>query len=115
MYGRGQRQDGMIGRLPRFCRFGDNMRQVAVTEGDKVEAEIKFGYSVNGYGMGDLVKVITEVSDADINRLVSEYEEKYNVSPALRKAADKHSSLREAARQEIGLLNFLKQGNFKGF
>ena len=51
----------------KFCRFGDNMRQVAVTDGDKVEAEIKFGYSVNGYGIGDLVKVISEVSDSEID------------------------------------------------
>lgn len=99
----------------KFCRFGDNMRQVAVTDGDKVEAEIKFGYSVNGYGVGDLVKIISEVPDADISKLVSEYEAKYEVTPALRKGADKHSSLREAAKIEIGLRNFLQHGNFKGF
>jgi len=99
----------------KFARFGDNMRYVAVTEGDKVEAEIKFGYSVNTYGIGDLVKVINETSDADIDNLVKEYEEKYNVVAALRKGADKHSSLREAAKIEIGMRNFLQAGNFKGF
>lgn len=99
----------------RFCRFGDNMRQVAVTEGDKVEAEIKFGYSVNGYGVGDLVAVIAQVSDAEIGTLVSEYEAKYVVVPDLRKGGKKHQSLREAARIEIGLRNFLEAGNFKGF
>jgi L-arabinose isomerase len=99
----------------RFCRFGDNMRQVAVTDGDKVEAEIKFGYSVNGYGIGDLVKVINEVSDAEVIKLTTEYENRYNVVPALRKGGDKHNSLRESAKIEIGLRSFLEQGNFKGF
>jgi L-arabinose isomerase len=99
----------------KFCRFGDNMRQVAVTEGDKVEAEIKFGYSVNGYGMGDLTKVINEVSDSEITTLTAEYEEKYSVVTALRKGGEKHSALREAAKIEIGLRRFLQSGNFKGF
>jgi len=99
----------------RFCRFGDNMRQVAVTEGDKVEAEIKFGYSVNGYGVGDLVKVIQEVTESEITKLVSEYEEKYEVVPLMRHGGDQHNSLREAARIEIGLRYFLQDGNFKGF
>lgn len=99
----------------RFCRFGDNMRQVAVTEGDKVEAEYQFGYSVNGYGIGDLVKVVNEVSDAAIDKLCAEYENQYKLAPALRKGGDKHASLREAARIETGLRNFLQQGNFKGF
>jgi L-arabinose isomerase len=99
----------------KFARFGDNMRYVAVTEGDKVEAELKFGYSVNTYGIGDLVKVINEVSDRDIDALVKEYEEQYKVVPALRKDGDKHSSLREAAKIEIGMRNFLQGGNFKGF
>jgi L-arabinose isomerase len=99
----------------KFARFGDNMRQVAVTEGDKVEAELKFGYSVNGYGIGELKKSIDEVSDGDITRLVAEYEEKYGVSSSLRKGGDRHSSLRDAAKIEIGLRNFLVAGNFKGF
>jgi L-arabinose isomerase len=99
----------------RYCRFGDNMRQVAVTEGDKVEAEIRFGYSVNGYGMGDLVKVINEVSDVSIDKLVREYESLYNVAASLRHNGDRHSSLREAAKIEIGLRAFLEKGNFKGF
>jgi L-arabinose isomerase len=99
----------------KFCRFGDNMRQVAVTEGDKVEAQIKFGYEVNGYGMGDLVKVIQAVSDSDISKLVSEYEARYQVAAALRKGGEKHASLREAARTELGMRTFLEQGNFKGF
>jgi L-arabinose isomerase len=99
----------------KFCRFGDNMRQVAVTDGDKVEAEIKFGYSVNGYGIGDLVKVINGVSDDAITKLASEYEQRYTLATALRKGGDKHNSLREAAKIEIGLRTFLQDGNFKGF
>jgi L-arabinose isomerase len=99
----------------KFCRFGDNMRDVAVTEGDKVEAEIIFGYSVNGYGIGDLVQVINEVSDADISDLTMEYEEKYNVVPALRKGGDRYQALRDAAKTEVGLRTFMKERNFKGF
>lgn len=99
----------------KFCRFGDNMRQVAVTEGDKVEAEIKFGYSVNGYGMGDLLKEINQVSDAEVSKLVSEYEDQYSVVASLRKGGEKHSSLKDAAKIEIGLRAFLEEGNFKGF
>jgi len=99
----------------KFARFGDNMRYVAVTDGDKVEAEYKFGYSVNTYGIGDLVKVINEVSDASVDALVKEYEEKYKVADALRKGNEKHASLREAAKIEIGLRAFLEDGNFKGF
>jgi L-arabinose isomerase len=99
----------------RFCRFGDNMRQVAVTEGDKVEAEIKFGYSVNGYGMGDLVAVIKGIPDAAVKKLVAEYEERYTVVPSLRKGGEKHQALEDAARIELGLRTFLEDGNFKGF
>jgi len=99
----------------RFCRFGDNMRQVAVTEGDKVEAELKFGYSVNGFGVGDLVKRINDVSDSAITKTVAEYEEVYTVAAPLRKGGDRHPSLREAAKIEVGLRNFLQEGKFKGF
>ena len=99
----------------KFVRFGDNMRQVAVTEGDKVEAEIKFGYSVNTYGLGDLVNVINEVSQASIDTLVNEYEEKYKIADSLKKGKKNYSALREAAKIETGLKNFLDQGNFKGF
>jgi L-arabinose isomerase len=99
----------------KFVRFGDNMRQVAVTEGDKVEAEIKFGYSVNTHGVGDLVKVISGVKEVEIDKLCAVYEEQYKVVKDLRNGGTKHSSLREAARIEIGLRHFLKQGNFKGF
>jgi L-arabinose isomerase len=99
----------------RFCRFGDNMRQVAVTEGDKVEAEIKFGYSVNGYGIGDLAKVINDVSEGEVTKLAAVYEEQYSVVAPLRKGGERHQALRDAAKIESGLRNFLTNGKFKGF
>ncbi|MBW3544313.1 MAG: L-arabinose isomerase [Bacteroidetes bacterium] len=99
----------------KFARFGDNMRFVAVTEGDKVEAEMKFGFSVNTYGVGDLVKVINETSDRSVDELTQEYEERYAVVKALQRGGEQHSSLREAAKIELGLRTFLEEGNFKGF
>ncbi|MGO9610723.1 MAG: L-arabinose isomerase [Verrucomicrobiia bacterium] len=99
----------------KFCRFGDNMRQVAVTEGDKVAAEAKLGYAVNGYGVGDLVKVVNEAGDAAITRLCDEYVQRYDVAKELRKGGARHESLREGARIELGLRAFLKDGGFKGF
>jgi|SRR5579859_5581182 len=99
----------------KFCRFGDNMREVAVTEGDKVEAQIQFGYSVNGYGIGDLVKYIGDVPDDSVTRLTAEYEERYHVVASLRKGAERHHSLRDAAKIELGLRSFLTQGKFNGF
>jgi L-arabinose isomerase len=99
----------------RFCRFGDNMREVAVTEGDKVAAQMQFGYSVNGYGLGDLVHRIEHVTDGEIDRLVKEYQASYNVAPALRPGGPQRASLREAARIEAGLRTFLTAGGFKGF
>ncbi|MGF7042805.1 L-arabinose isomerase [Mucilaginibacter lappiensis] len=99
----------------KFARFGDNMRFVAVTDGDKVEAELKFGFSVNTYGIGDLVAVINAVSDDAINALVDEYETTYTMADDLKKGGAKHSSVYEAARIELGMRKFLKDGGFKGF
>jgi len=99
----------------RFVRFGDNMRFVAVTDGDKVEAEMKFGYSVNTHGIGDLVAVINKVNQKEIDKLVEEYNTAYKLVPSLKKNGDQYQSLREAAKIEIGLRKFLKAGNFKGF
>jgi len=99
----------------RFARFGDNMRFVAVTDGDKVEAELKFGFSVNTYGIGDLVAVINSVSNADVNALVDEYEASYTMAADLKRGGVKHSSVYEAAKIELGMRKFLKDGGFKGF
>jgi L-arabinose isomerase len=99
----------------RFVRFGDNMRFVAVTDGDKVEAEMKFGFSVNTHGIGDLVQSIREVPANKIKSLISEYEEKYSIDARLTKGNPANDSLQEAARIELGLQSFMEQGNYKGF
>jgi L-arabinose isomerase len=99
----------------KFVRFGDNMRQVAVTEGDKLEAELKFGYSVNTHGVGDLVKIINSTSNAAIEKLCTEYAAKYKLVNSLKKGAAQWASLYEAAKIEIGLRKFLKEGNYRGF
>lgn len=99
----------------KFARIGDNMREVAVTEGDKVEAELQFGYSVNGYGVGDLVAFVNQISDAAVDKLVTEYAEVYKLGATLVKGAAQHASLRDAARIELGLRAFLEDGHFKGF
>lgn len=99
----------------RLARFGDNMRSVAVTEGDKVEAQIRLGYQVYGYGVGDLVEQVQAVSEADLANLIDEYETQYDIADDLRKGGARHDSVREAARIEIGLRHFLEAGNFNAF
>jgi L-arabinose isomerase len=99
----------------KIARFGDNMREVAVTEGDKVEAQARLGYSVNGYGMGDLAGSVGRISDAAIDRLVSVYDERYTVAEALRPGGERRASLREAAAIELGMRAFLEAGNFHAF
>ncbi len=99
----------------RFARFGDNMRRVGVTEGDKVSAETRFGYQVDGYGVGDLAGEVGHATEARVNRLCAEYVELYKVAPALRRGGERHASLQEAARIELGLRAFLEKGGFKGF
>ncbi len=99
----------------KFVRFGDNMRQVAVTEGDKVAAEIRFGFSVNGHGIGDLTAHIRAASDKAVATLCAEYEQRYTVARPLRKGGPRHESLHEGARMELGLRSFLAEGGFQGF
>lgn len=99
----------------KFARFGDNMREVAVTEGDKVEAQIRLGYSVNGYALGDLAKCVDAVTDAEIDALISDYNNQFVVVKELLAGGSQHQSLRHAVRIEAGMRAFLKEGNFKGF
>jgi L-arabinose isomerase len=102
-------------RSLRLARFGDNMRDVAVTDGDKVEAELKFGVSVNTYGVNDLVEFVDGASDAAVDGLVADYADAYALAPELRRGEERHESLRYAARIEIGLRQFLTEGGFGAF
>ena len=99
----------------KIAHFGDNMRQVAVTEGDKVEARIQLGYSVDGYGVGDLVDRVQGATDHEVDRLLAEYEAAYILSEPLRAKGEQRRALRDAARIEIGLRHFLDDGRFRAF
>ncbi|WP_029252087.1 L-arabinose isomerase [Paraoerskovia marina] len=102
-------------RSMRLARFGDNMRNVAVTEGDKTEAEIHFGVSVNTWGVAELAERVDAVADEAVDKLVAEYEWTYDVAPELRSGAARHEALRYGARQELGLRSFLEEGKFSAF
>lgn len=99
----------------RVVRFGDNMRQVAVTCGDKVEAEMVFGISVNTHGIGDLVGVVNEISKGEINDLLAIYESEYTLDSVLKSGGARHESLRDSARIELGLQKFLQDGGFSAY
>ncbi|WP_159621706.1 L-arabinose isomerase [Ruania rhizosphaerae] len=99
----------------KLARFGDNMRNVAVTEGDKTEAELRFGVSVNTWGVNDLVAAVDAVDEATIDGLVQEYLDAYEVVPELRPGGPRHESLRYGARQEAGMRSFLDAGGFSAF
>ncbi|MCU1546433.1 MAG: L-arabinose isomerase [Homoserinimonas sp.] len=99
----------------KIARFGDNMRYVAVTEGDKTEAELRFGVQVNTWGVNELAEAVHAASDANIDSLVGEYEELYDVVPELRRGGDRHNSLRYGAAIELGLRSFLEEGGFGAF
>ena len=102
-------------RSLRLVRFGDNMRNVAVTEGDKVEAERRFGVAVNTFGVADLADAVSAAADTDVDALTSEYEDSYRVVPELRRGGDRHESLRDAARIEVALRQFLDDGGYGAF
>ncbi|HEV7183519.1 MAG TPA: L-arabinose isomerase [Leifsonia sp.] len=102
-------------RSLKLARFGDNMRFVAVTEGDKTEAEVRFGVQVNTWGVNELADAVAAASETDIDSLVAEYEELYDVVPELRKGGERHSSLRDGAAIELGLRSFLEAGGFGAF
>jgi L-arabinose isomerase len=99
----------------RLARIGDNMREVAVTEGDKVEAQLRLGYRVNGYGIGDLVAHVSAVSPSDAEQLCRVYDQQYAMAPELRPGGARRDALVEAARIELGLRAFLESGGFVGF
>jgi len=95
----------------KVARIGDNMREVAVTEGDKVEAQMKFGFSVNTYGVGDLVQFIDAVKDQEVDQLINEYRDSYQVTDAVLKS----HALKDAAKIELGLKAFLEDGGFGAY
>jgi len=99
----------------RIARFGDNMRWVAVTEGDKVEAQIRLGIAVNGFGVSELADRVEQVPADDIDVLAAAYEEEYAVVPELRKGGDRHGSLRDAAAIEVALRSFLDDVGARAF
>jgi L-arabinose isomerase len=102
-------------RSMKLARFGDNMRYVAVTEGDKTEAELRFGVQVNTWGVNELAEAVHAASAGDIDALVVEYEDIYDVAPELRKGGERHESLRYGAAIEVGLRSFLEEGGFGAF
>ena len=99
----------------KIARFGDNMREVAVTEGDKTEAQMRFGFSVNSYGVSDLAAAVREVGDSEVDRMVALYDDAYEMAPVLRPAGNRREALREAARIEVALRAFLESGGFGAF
>jgi len=102
-------------RSLKLARFGDNMRYVAVTEGDKTEAEIRFGVQVNTWGVNELADAVAAASDAQVDALIDEYEELYEIVPELRRGGERHQSLRDGAAIEVGLRSFLEAGGFGAF
>ena len=99
----------------KVARFGDNMREVAVTEGDKVEAQIKFGWQISAYGVGDLVEYVEKVSEAAVDELYKDYETLYNVAENCKPGAEYHENVRVQARYEIAMKRFMEDGKFKAF
>jgi L-arabinose isomerase len=99
----------------RVARFGDNMREVAVTEGDKVEAQIRLGYDVYGYAAADLAARVERVSAAEAQKLLAEYDQRYPMDSSLRKGGERRGELEQAARLEAGMRAFLEEGGFKAF
>ena len=102
-------------RTLRMARFGDNMRDVAVTDGDKTGAQARLGISVNAYGVTTLADAVDEVSESDVDKLVAEYEDTYRVVPELRRGGERHESLRYGAKIELALRQFLTAGSFNAF
>ena len=102
-------------RTLKLARFGDNMRYVAVTEGDKTEAELKLGVQVNTWGVNELAAAVAEASETDVDALVAEYIDRYDVAAELLPGRERHQSLRDGAAIEIGLRSFLEAGGFGAF
>jgi L-arabinose isomerase len=99
----------------KLARFGSNMRRVAVTDGDRLEAQVRLGVAVDGFGVADLERAMGDVDNRAIHELIVEYHDLYEMSPELARGGDRHESLVEAARIEAGLRAFLDEGGFRAF
>ena len=99
----------------KVARFGDNMREVAVTEGDKVEAQIKFGWQISAFGVGDLIKYVEKVTEDEVAQLYKEYETEYEVAADCKPGGKYHENVLVQARYEVALKRFMTDGNFKAF
>jgi L-arabinose isomerase len=99
----------------KMARFGDNMRYVAVTDGDKTSAQMRFGMSIESFGVNALIAAVEAATTTEIDALIAEYESEFDIAPELRKGAERHESLRYAASIEVGLNNFLTAGGFSAF
>src|SRR5690625_5686795 len=99
----------------RVGRFGDNMRNVAVTDGDKIEAQIKFGWTVDYYGIGDLVEVIKQIPETEVDALYREYETLYELPREATEPGEVRESIKEQARIELGLKQFLTTHGYTAF
>lgn len=99
----------------KIARFGDNMREVAVTEGNKVGSQVQFGFAVDGYGLGDLVEVLNQVEENEVQELLAEYDRTYQMMDSLKPGGEHRDALAEQARLELAIEKFLKQGGYTGF
>jgi L-arabinose isomerase len=99
----------------KVARFGDNMRNVAVTEGDKVAAQMQLGFSVDGFGVGDLVECVRNVSDRQVASMLAEYDDRYELAEDVQPGGSRRENLAVAAKIEIGMRRFLEDGGFTAF
>lgn len=104
-----------LGHLLKVARFGDNMREVAVTEGDKVEAQVKFGWSINGYGVGDLVEEMNKVTEEDLAKLIEVYKANYTFAADCQEGTPLFENVKEQAKMEIAMERFLEANECSAF
>lgn len=103
------------GRKIKIARLNDNMRDVAVTEGDKVEAAIKLGWTIDGFGIGDLVEIINEVKNEEVEEIFEEYKNSYTIKEESLNDEDFVNSIKYQGKVEIALKRFLEEGGYTAF
>jgi L-arabinose isomerase len=102
-------------RRLKVARFGSNMRRVGVTDGDRLEAQVRLGVAVDGFGVSELEEAMANAAQAEVDLLLEAYHDEYDIAPELAKGGPRHDSLVEAARIERGLRDFLDSGGFGAF